>query len=620
MFRAFERLIDPFEGDGLTEPVSSVRAFLLDFVRRTWGLLVIVGFLSAGIAVTEVLVFRFMGGLVDWLARSDRANFFRLHGNDLLVMGAMVLVLMPVMQIGWQLTFNQGLFGNFPMMGRWRMHRYLLRQSLAFFQGDMAGRIANTVMQTALAVRETITKVIDLAVYIGVYFIGSVLLMLSADWRLIIPMLLWLAAYIGIGIYFVPRMQKISEQQADARSIMTGRIVDSYSNIMTVKLFAHSTGEVDFARQSMDEFMVTAYGQNRLTTRMNMSLFMMNYALLVAMVALCINLWMASAITPGAVAIAIALVQRLQGMSQWILWETSLFFENVGTVRNGVQTLSRPLTVIDQPQAGALDVTKGEIRFDHVRFHYGREAGVLEDFSLTIRPQERVGLVGPSGAGKSTLTSLILRLYDLQGGRLLIDGQDVSTVSQDSLRSQIGMVTQDTALLHRSVADNIRYGRPDASDEELRDAARRAHAHEFILSLRDGHGRRGYEAHVGERGVNLSGGQRQRIAIARVLLKNAPVLLLDEATSALDSEVEAAIQESLAELMRGKTVIAIAHRLSTIARMDRLVVLDRGRIVEDGPHAILVNGGGLYARLWSRQTDGFIADDLPEREAEPLAS
>jgi ATP-binding cassette, subfamily B, multidrug efflux pump len=620
MFRIFERLIDPFEGDGLTEPVSSVRSFVLGFVKRTWGLLAIVGFLSAGIATTEVLVFRFMGGLVDWLARSDRATFFAAHGHELLAMGAVVLVLMPVMQIGWQLTFNQGLFGNFPMMGRWRMHRYLLRQSLAFFQDDMAGRIANTVMQTALAVRETITKVIDLAVYIGVYFIGSVLLMFSADWRLTIPMLLWLAAYICIGIYFVPRMQKISEQQADARSIMTGRIVDSYSNIMTVKLFAHSTGEIDFARQSMDEFMVTAYGQNRLTTRMNMSLFMMNYALLVAMVALCINLWMASAITPGAVAIAIALVQRLQGMSQWILWETSLFFENIGTVRNGVETLSRPLTVVDEPQAGSLRVSKGEIRFDHVRFHYGREDGVLEDFSLTIRPQERVGLVGPSGAGKSTLTSLILRLYDLQGGRLLIDGQDVSTVSQDSLRSQIGMVTQDTALLHRSVADNIRYGRPGAPDEELVDAARRAHAHEFILSLRDGRGRSGYEAHVGERGVNLSGGQRQRIAIARVLLKNAPILLLDEATSALDSEVEAAIQESLAELMRGKTVIAIAHRLSTIARMDRLVVLDRGRIVEDGPHAILVNGGGLYARLWSRQTDGFIAEDLPERESELAAS
>ncbi|HEX5263914.1 MAG TPA: ABC transporter ATP-binding protein, partial [Phenylobacterium sp.] len=438
MFRTFERLIDPFEGDGLTEPVSSVRSFILDFVKRTWGLLVVVGFLSAGIATTEVLVFRFMGGLVDWLAKSDRATFFHAHGHDLLVMGAVVLVLMPVMQIGWQLTFNQGLFGNFPMMGRWRMHRYLLRQSVAFFQDDMAGRIANTVMQTALAVRETITKVIDLAVYIGVYFIGSVLLMLSADWRLVIPMLLWLAAYICIGIYFVPRMQNISERQADARSVMTGRIVDSYSNILTVKLFAHSTGEVAFARQSMDEFMVTAYGQNRLTTRMNMSLFMMNYALLVAMVALCINLWMASAITPGAVAIAIALVQRLQGMSQWILWETSLFFENIGTVRNGVETLSRPLTVVDKPEAGALSVSKGEIRFDHVRFHYGREAGVLEDFSLTIRPQERVGLVGPSGAGKSTLTSLILRLYDLQGGRLMIDGQDVSTVSQDSLRSQIG--------------------------------------------------------------------------------------------------------------------------------------------------------------------------------------
>ena len=616
MFRTFERLIDPFEGDGLTEPVGSVRSFILGFVKRTWGLLAIVGFLSAGIAATEVLVFRFMGGLVDWFARSDRATFFRLHGHDLLAMGAVVLVLMPVMQIGWQLTFNQGLFGNFPMMGRWRMHRYLLRQSLAFFQDDMAGRIANTVMQTALAVRETITKVIDLAVYIGVYFIGSVLLMLSADWRLIIPMLLWLAAYICIGIYFVPRMQKISEQQADARSIMTGRIVDSYSNIMTVKLFAHSTGEIDFARQSMDEFMVTAYGQARLTTRMNMALFMMNYALLVAMVALCIKLWMASAITPGAVAIAIALVQRLQGMSQWILWETSLFFENIGTVRNGVQTLSRPLTVVDQPEAGALRVTKGEIRFDHVRFHYGREEGVLEDFSLTIRPQERVGLVGPSGAGKSTLTSLILRLYDLQGGRLSIDGQDVSAVSQDSLRSQIGMVTQDTALLHRSVADNIRYGRRGASDQELVDAARRAHAHEFILSLRDGKGRSGYEAHVGERGVNLSGGQRQRIAIARAFLKDAPILLLDEATSALDTESEAQVQAALERLMAGRTTILIAHRLSTVRGADRIYVIDRGQVVEVGDHGQLVSRRGLYARLaGSQDLDHAPKDFAPSPEA-----
>ena len=612
MFRLFERLIDPFEGEGMTAPTAGVRDFLGQFVRRVWPLLLAVAILSAGVAITEVLVFRFMGQLIDWLAVADRTSFLHIHGQDLMIMGAVLLVALPLMQIGWQLFFFQGLNGNFPMLARWRMHRFLLRQSVAFFQDDMAGRVANTVMQTALSARETITKIIDILVYVGVYFIGAVLLVFAADWRLALPLLGWLIAYIGVGFYFVPKIQKISQAQADARSVMTGRVVDSYSNIMTVKLFAHTQGEVDYARESMSEFMATVHGQNRLVTGMNMSLFVLNYLLLFVMVALCIQLWLAGHITPGAVAIAVTLVQRLQGMSQWILWETSQFFENLGTVQNGVETLSRPLTVLDAAGAEKLRTPRGEIRFENVAFHYGREAGVLDDLSLTIKPQERVGLVGPSGAGKSTITSLLLRLYDLQGGSILVDGQDIAQVAQESLRASIGVVTQDTALLHRSVAENIRYGRPGASDADVTDAARRAHAHEFILGLEDAGGRKGYEAHVGERGVNLSGGQRQRIAIARVLLKDAPILVLDEATSALDSEVEAAIQESLAELMRGKTVIAIAHRLSTIARMDRLVVLEDGDVVEDGPHATLINANGLYARLWSRQTDGFLAEDTEE--------
>jgi len=495
------------------------------------------------------------------------------------------------------------------------MHTYLLRQSIAFFQNDMAGRLAQTVMQTALATRESITKIIDILVYVGVYFVAAVLLVAKSDLRLALPLIAWVIAYGLIGWHFVPKLKAVSQAQADARSVMTGRVVDSYTNILTVKLFSHTSGETQYARDSMQDFMVTAYRQNRLSTRLSMSLFAMNYSLLIAMAALCIEQWRAGAVTPGAVAVSIALVQRLQGMSQWILWEVSAFFEAVGTVQDGVETLGRPLTVTDRPDSRALAIKAGEIRFDKVTFHYGRAGGVLEDLTLVIPPQQRIGLVGPSGAGKSTITSLLLRLYDVEGGVITIDGQDIGRVAQETLRASIGVVTQDTSLLHRSIAENIRYGRPGASPEEIVEAAQRAHAHEFVMRLEDAKGRQGYDAHVGERGVNLSGGQRQRIAIARVLLKDAPILVLDEATSALDSEIEAAIQESLSELMRGKTVIAIAHRLSTIARMDRLVVLDEGRIIEDGPHVKLVGAGGLYARLWSRQTDGF----LPEDEAEPAA-
>jgi ATP-binding cassette subfamily B multidrug efflux pump len=609
VFGRFERLIDPYPREVMAGPPRSMGAFLGWFVRRAWPLLVSISLLGATLALAEVSVFWFMGALIDWLTHSRPQTFFAQHGATLAWIAVAYVLVLPAVQFGWQLCFNQALFGNFPMLARWRMHTYLLRQSLAFFQNDMAGRLAQTVMQTALATRESVTKIIDILVYVAVYFVAAVLLVGKSDARLALPLLVWLAAYALIAWWFVPKLKAVSQAQAEARAVMTGRVVDSYTNILTVKLFSHTDSEVAYAQGAMRDFMVTVHRQNRLSTSLSMSLFAMNYGLLIAMAALCIEQWREGHVTPGAVAVSIALVQRLQGMSQWILWEVSAFFEAVGTVADGVETLGRPLTVTDRPSAGPLTVTKGEIRFDHVAFHYGRDGGVLEDLSLVIPPQQRLGLVGPSGAGKSTVTSLLLRLYDVEGGVISIDGQDIAQAAQETLRAQIGVVTQDTSLLHRSIAENIRYGRPGASFEDVVTAAERAHAHEFIMGLQDAKGRTGYDAHVGERGVNLSGGQRQRIAIARVLLKDAPILLLDEATSALDSEIEAAIQGSLSELMRGKTVITIAHRLSTIARMDRLLVLDEGRIVEDGPHALLVGAGGLYARLWSRQTDGFMPDD-----------
>ena len=608
MYRVFERLIDPYP-EAIQPLPPRLRSFYASFIRPVWPLLLAVGVFTALISVAEVTVFGFMGKLVDWLGKSRPDSFLHDNGRRLWTMAAVVAVGLPLLHVAWNLCFHQGIAGNYPMLARWRMHRRLLRQSLSFFQDDMAGRIANTVMQTALAIRESVTRIVDICVYVGVYFIAAAVLMASADLRLLPPLIAWLVGYGGLCAWFIPRLQKVAQAQADARSVMTGRLVDSYTNIITVKLFAHTRGEDAYARESMDGFMGTVYRQMRLVTALNVCLNTLNYILLFVVAAVAIWLWLKRAVTTGDIAVAIALVQRLQSMSQWILFELSTLFENIGTVTDGMQTVSRPVTVTDRPDARPLHVESGEIRFDKVAFHYGRRGReVLQDLDLHIRPRQRVGLVGPSGAGKSTITSLLLRLYDLEGGRILIDGQDISDVDQESLRAQVGVVTQETSLLHRSVAENIRYGRPCATAEEIERAARRAHAHEFIVGLKDGKGRTGYDAHVGERGVNLSGGQRQRIAIARVLLKDAPILVLDEATSALDSEVEAAIQESLSELMTGKTVIAIARRLSTIARMDRLIVLDHGRIVETGSHAELVGRGGLYARLWARQTGGFITD------------
>lgn len=615
MFRFFESRIDPYPAAQPKQPPSGLFPFLLHYSRPLLPWLAVMSLLTALVAVLEVTFFSFLGTLVDWLMVADRATFFADYGDRLQAMALLILVGYPLAVLAQSLFTHQVVFGNYPMRSRWMAHRYLLNQSLAFFQDEFAGRISQKVMQTALAIRESVTKVLDVFVYVGVYFTGAVVLMGQADPRMMLPLGLWLLGYLGLLFYFVPKLRAVSMDQADARALMTGRIVDSYTNIQTLKLFAHTDREQAYAREAMDGFMQTVYRQMRWVTRLTVSLQTLNACLLASTGAVAIWAWHSGAVSLGAIAVAVGLVMRIRGMSDWILWEVASLFENIGTVQDGINTLSQPLAVVDAPSAQTLRVPRGDIRFEHLRFHYGQGSGVIEDFSLRLQPGEKVGLVGRSGAGKSTLVNLLLRFHDLEGGRILIDGQNIAEVTQTSLRQHIGMVTQDTSLLHRSIADNIRYGRPEATDAEVREAARRAHAETFIETLVDAQGRRGFEAHVGERGVKLSGGQRQRIAIARVLLKNAPILVLDEATSALDSEVEAAIQEQLNTLMAGKTVIAIAHRLSTIAAMDRLVVLDAGRVVETGSHAELLQRDGLYAALWRRQSGGFIGCALEDSAA-----
>jgi ATP-binding cassette subfamily B multidrug efflux pump len=606
MFARFERLIDPFRDGPVEAPPSGLVAFCWYYTRPHWRAMAAVSVLGALIAIFEVMVFSFLGDLVTWLTEADRVTFLQDNAWHLAWMALVILVVLPALALLWELVLHQTVMGNYPMAIRWQVHRYLLRQSVGFYQDDFAGRIATKVMQTALAVREVVQRILDVFVYVVVYFTAALLLVAEADPLLAIPLVVWLVAYLGVLFFFVPRLKGVSQMQADARSTMTGRVVDAYTNIATVKLFSHTEREEAHARSAMQEFLTTVYRQMRLVTLLNTALHTINLLLLFAIGVLSILLWQQDAVATGAIAVAVALVLRLHGMSQWILWEVSGLFENIGTVQDGITTIARDREVRDREDARPLEVSRGGISFEKATFHYGKTTSVIEALDLRIAPGEKLGVVGRSGAGKSTLVNLLLRFHDLEGGRIVIDGQDISAVTQASLRAAIGVVTQDTSLLHRSVLDNIVYGRPEASEEEAWDAARRAHADGFIRDLVDGAGRRGMAAHVGERGVKLSGGQRQRIAIARVLLKNAPILVLDEATSALDSEVEAAIQDSLAELMEGKTVIAIAHRLSTIAAMDRLIVMDQGRIVEDGSHDQLLARGGLYADLWARQSGGFI--------------
>ncbi|GLT19676.1 ABC transporter ATP-binding protein [Vibrio zhanjiangensis] len=613
MFKKFEGFTKPFPNEEPTQPPYGVWAFCRYYTRGFERPLIIMSLMAMIIAIAEVSLFGAMGSLVDWLTSSSPETFWQDNKTELLLYGGLILIVMPILVTAYSLIIHQTLLGNYPMSIRWLSHRYLLKQSLNFYQDDFAGRVATKVMQTSLAVRETVMKTMNVFVYVSVYFTAIVVLLAQADWRLMIPMLVWLACYIGIQIHFVPKLKGVASEQADARSTMTGRIVDSYTNIATVKLFSHSKRETAYAEKGMQGFLDTVYRQMRLVTGFDVAVEISNYLLVFAVASLSIVLWMDSSISIGAIAIAIALALRINGMSMWIMWEVGALFENMGTVVDGMKTLSKPIDIKDKKQAKPLEVNQGSIEFDNVSFHYGDEnKGVISDLNLKIKPGEKVGLVGRSGAGKSTLVNLLLRFHDVESGSIKIDEQIISDVTQDSLRSNIGMVTQDTSLLHRSIRDNILYGNPDATEKDLLRATKQAHAHEFIKTLTDPFGNDGYDAQVGERGVKLSGGQRQRIAISRVLLKDAPILILDEATSALDSEVEAAIQESLNELMQGKTVIAIAHRLSTIAAMDRLIVLDQGQVVEQGTHTELIQNQGIYAQLWAHQTGGFIGEEAAD--------
>jgi ATP-binding cassette, subfamily B, multidrug efflux pump len=607
MFKKFEGFTDAFPSGEPQQPPSTLWAFCLHYTKGFIKPLIIIAILSTTIAIVEVSLFGFMGRMVDWLSASNPATFFQDNRTFLIGFGVLVLIIMPLIVGLHSLLVHQTMLGNYPMSIRWLAHRYLLKQSLSFYQDEFAGRIATKVMQTALAIRETVMKAVDVFVFVSVYFTAILVILAQSDWRLMLPMLGWLAGYIAIQLYYVPKLKSISSKQANARSTMTGRIVDSYTNIQTVKLFSHHSRETDYAKESMNGFLDTVNIQMRLVTGFNLCVEFANYLLLFIISSISIYLWTQSAISIGAIAIAISLSLRINGMSKWIMWEIGSMFENMGTVMDGMNTLAKSVATADKPDARSLVVDHGGIEFKNLNFGYGQDIPVIQGLNLTIKPGEKIGIVGRSGAGKSTLVNLLLRFHDLDSGAIMIDGQNITEVTQESLRGNIGMVTQDTSLLHRSIRENILYGRPSANEAELLQATKQAHAHPFIELLSDPHGNHGYDAQVGERGVKLSGGQRQRIAISRVLLKNAPILVLDEATSALDSEVEAAIQESLNELMEGKTVIAIAHRLSTIAAMDRLIVLEQGQISEQGTHQDLLAQHGIYAQLWAHQTGGFIA-------------
>lgn len=610
IFSFFENLLNPFPSTPPTQPPTTFFGFCRHFCRGSEPYLLAMAVLTAVVAIIEVFLFQFLGQIVDWLSTQTPETLWQAESGKIIGMSLLVLIGLPTAIFFHSAIIHQTLLGNFPMNVRWQAHRYLLNQSLSFYQDEFAGRIATKVMQTALAVRETIMKVLDVFLYSTVFFIGVLFMAANMDWRLCLPFVGWLIIYLALVRYFVPRLQAISEIQADARSEMTGRIVDTYTNIATVKLFSHASREAGYAKESMDLFLQTVHPQMRLVTRFACSVWTLNAVLIFTTCATALALWSRGAVGPGAIAAAIAVVMRLYGMSQWVMWEVSGLFENVGTVHDGINTLTRAQQVTDRQDAPPLIINAGKIEFNDMRFHYGKSSGVFEGFNLTIGAGEKVAIVGRSGAGKSTLVNLLLRFYDVEAGSIVIDGQNIADVQQESLRQHIGMVTQDTSLLHRSVRENLAYGKPDASEEEIIHALEQARASEFVAQLEDAKGRKGLDAHVGERGVKLSGGQRQRVAIARVLLKNAPILVLDEATSALDSEVEAAIQDNLNKLMEDKTVIAIAHRLSTIAAMDRLIVLDEGKIVEQGTHQQLLAKQGVYAQLWARQSGGFLGDEI----------
>ena len=608
VFRFFEKRIPPYPAAEPTLPPTGFIAFLWDCTRGMRGWILLLTLASAAMSIYEAFLFAVMSHVVDWLASTPVADFWQAQRGSLA--GIAAILLGSVVLLGVQtMVKHQVLAINFPMRMRWVFHRLMLGQSMSFYADEFAGRITTKIMQTALAVREVVFIIVDVLVGVGVFFLSILLLAGSFDAFMLLPFGLWLLAYGAACWYFVPRLGAIGKAQADARSLMTGRVTDAYTNIATVKLFAHTRREAEYARSAMDGFKATGYAQMRLVSQFEITNQILITALLLSSSGLALWLWTTGAVGAGVVAAVIAMALRISGYSHWVMWQMTGLFENIGTIQDGITTLSKPRTIVDATNAQPLQVPHGAIAFENLSFGY-KDGGkkIIDGLNLHIRPGERIGLIGRSGAGKSTLVNLLLRFHEAQGGRITIDGQDITQVTQDSLRGAIGMVTQDTSLLHRSMRENILYGRPDATEAQMLAATERAQAAEFIDQLTDRHGRSGYDAQVGERGVKLSGGQRQRVAIARVMLKDAPILLLDEATSALDSEVEAAIQQSLDTLMEGKTVIAIAHRLSTIAAMDRLIVMDKGQIIEEGSHQQLLQLGGIYAKLWAHQSGGFLSE------------
>ncbi len=607
MFRFLESLIDPYcDYPQEDRPPTRLWPFMKGLSRPFWPVFAITGILSVAVAFIEIWLISYVGRLVDMLAASDPAEFWGDHGLEMLLVGLFLLLVRPLIQMADVGLLNNTILPNFGTLIRWRAHSHVLRQSVGWFESDFAGRIANRIMQTPPAAGEAVFQVFDAMTFSVAYVVGAVFLLSEADARLAIPLVAWLVLYGLLVNWTVRRVGPASKVASDARSAVTGRVVDAYTNIHSVKMFAHTTSEMEYAREAIEHSRETFQTEMRIYTKMDVGLTVLNGFLIVAVVGWAIWLWTAGSATIGLVAVASSLVLRLNAMTGWIMWALTSFFRNLGIVAEGMETIAQPITLVDRPDAQPLVPGPGRIEFCDLSHHYGRGAGGLERVNLVVEPGQKIGLVGRSGAGKSTLVKLLLRFYDLEGGTIRIDGQDIANVTQDSLRARIGMVQQDSSLMHRSVIENIRYGRPDATDEMIYEAARQAEAHDFILDLCDASGRTGYAAQVGERGVKLSGGQRQRIALARVILKDAPILVLDEATSALDSEVEAEIQDTLYGMMKGKTVIAIAHRLSTISQMDRIVVLDDGRIVEDGGHDDLLRRNGLYARFWNRQSGGFL--------------
>jgi ATP-binding cassette subfamily B multidrug efflux pump len=612
MFRYFENLVDPFADYTETNtPPTRLWPFMLEYTRPFYRLFYWAALISVIVAAVEVGLIYYMGRVVDLLSGSP-AEVWQAHGTELTLMAVFVLLLRPMLHIVDVLLLNNAILPNIGTIFRWRAHKHVLRQSVKWFENDFAGRIANRIMQTPPAAGEAVFQVFDAISFSLAYLVGAAILLMAADPRLLLPLLIWFALYALLVRWTVARVGPASQAASDARSAVTGRVVDSYTNIHSVKMFAHDAQELDYAREAIEETRRTFQIEMRIFTIMDAVLVTLNGLLIVGVVGWAISLWMQGSASVGVVAAATALTLRLNAMTGWIMWALTSFFRQLGVVAEGMETIAQPIDLLDAPGAEPLQLNNGQIDIRDLSHHYGRKTGGLDHVNLTIQPGEKIGLIGRSGAGKSTLVKLLLRFYDVEQGAILIDGQNIAQVTQDSLRSHIGMVQQDSALLHRSVRDNILYGRPDATEDQMIAAAKQAEAHEFILDLQDPQGRTGYDAHVGERGVKLSGGQRQRVTLARVILKNAPILLLDEATSALDSEVEASIQETLYGMMQGKTVIAIAHRLSTIAQMDRILVMDGGKIVEQGGHAELLTQGGLYAQFWARQSGGFLNPEAAE--------